>query len=294
MAKTSYIDIDPATQELFNRGLRSGDRLIFSSVRKKTTILSRRRKKGLSQRSLLPQTSALWAELTTEQKAAWSAAGAVCGLNGWRLFVQDTCLRIINDMPGVATPSLIHQSLVGDVQILAPATEAKLVQLHPKTYWVSQKVPGKKRMYVPALVTEAVRLPLKIGLSYRSELEVAGPNPEAKLYAEVWSSYQGADILTEIAVENLINEEWTTVEDTLTSVIGYVISYNLCLYFKDLQGDFYFDNVKAEHDGQNWARDPFCTDINQGFTRAFYQIPKHWVGDIIPEGVTFESVYKDS
>jgi len=60
-----------------------------------------------------------------------------------------------------------------------------------------------------------------------------------------------------------------------------------------LQGDLYFDNIKAEHSGQNWVRDTFCNDINQAFTKAFFQVPKHWIADVIEEGANFESIYKD-
>jgi hypothetical protein len=60
-----------------------------------------------------------------------------------------------------------------------------------------------------------------------------------------------------------------------------------------LRGDLYIDNVKAEHSGQNWVRDTYCEDILQGFTKAFYQIPKHWAAVILPEGSMYDSIYKD-
>jgi len=55
----------------------------------------------------------------------------------------------------------------------------------------------------------------------------------------------------------------------------------------------YFDNIIVEHTGQNWARDPFCNNVAQTFTRGFYQIPKHWAAVILPEGSWYDSIYRD-
>jgi len=85
--------------------------------------------------------------------------------------------------------------------------------------------------------------------------------------------------------------DWKNAETTLTTLLGYVIRYDLYIHLYNLQGDLYVDNIKVEHSGQNWARDPWCKDINQGFTRAFYQIPKHWAGVIVPDGAIYDSIY---
>ena len=47
------------------------------------------------------------------------------------------------------------------------------------------------------------------------------------------------------------------------------------------------------HDVTAFSKSPFpyCKNINEGFTRAFFQVPKHWVGVEIPEGASFESIY---
>ena len=293
MAKTTYVDILPELEEAYFSGVKSSDRFVFSRIVKKIALFSRKKKKGLTLRSLLPQISEMWNNFSGPEKEAWTLAGAENDLNGFRLFVQDQSLRIKNEMPDTATPSTLHQSLVGNLHIEAPASELKIIQIHPKFYWVSKKVTGKKGMYEPVLVTEDLALPVKISLNYSSSLTPAGGGSFAKLFARFWHSYQGADQYTDLEIPLDLSSVWKHAETTLTELSGYVIRYDLYFHLFNVHGDLYIDNIKAEHSSQNWARDPWCKDINQGFTRAFYQIPKHWAGVIVPEGAYFESIYKD-
>ena len=293
MAKVEYVDLLPSEELEYYRNLTAQDRFTFPRVTKKFVFYSRKKKKGLSARSLLPIISTAWNALSDAERTAWSDAGAESDLNGWRLFVQDQSARIKNDFAGVATPSLLHQSWIGNLKIEAPASELKIVQLHPRSYWVSHKVYGKKGMYEPLLVTEDFSLPLILTLNYSSNLSASGANPSAKFYADVWSSYQGVDIHTLLEIPLDLVADWKTATATLTNVIGYVVGYTLYFELHDLTGDLYFDNIKAEHSGQNWVRDPFCKDILQGFTRAFYQIPQHWAAITLPAGATYDTIYKD-
>ena len=293
MAKTSYVDISPELEDAYYKCLQPGDRFVIPRIRKKIPYLSRKRKKGLTNRSLLPQIAEIWQGFSEVEKAAWSGAGAECNLNGYRLFVQDQALRIKNDLPGVATPALLHQSYVGVIQVDEPADKIKIIQVHPRSYWISKKVYGKKGMREPILVTEDFALPLKISLNYRAELEEVASPSFAKFYAKVWHSYQGSDIFTFLEIPFDYVDDWKNAEETLTSLAGYVIGYELYIELSNIRGTLYIDNVKTEHSGQNWARDPFCKDINQGFTRAFYQVSKHWTGVDVPDGAWFESFYID-
>jgi len=293
MAKTTYVDILPELEEAYFSGVKSSDRFVFSRIVKKISLLSVKKKKGLTLRSLLPQIAEVWNGLSESEREAWSNAGAEAGLNGYRLFVQDQALRIKNELPGTATPSLLHQSFVGQLHIEAPATQLKIIQIHPHFYWISKKVQGKKGMYEPVLITEDLALPVKISLNYRAELTDLGSGSFAKFYARFWHSYQGADQYTDLEIPLDYNTDWKHTEATLTELLGYVIRYDLYIHLYNLTGDLFIDNVKVEHSGQNWCRDTYCKDINQGFTRAFYQIPKHWAGVIVPEGAWYESIYKD-
>jgi len=315
MAKTSYINILPEVEDQFFSSLQPGDRFSFARIACKNVLLSRKRKAGISQRSLLSECSAAWALLSGAEKSAWTAAGAECNLNGWRLFTQDYCARRVNELAGVATPSLFHQSWVGQLHIEAPATEAKLVQIHPRNYYIKQKVYGKKSMYNPVLVTEDLTLPFDLSLNYYSNLVAAGPDPYAKIYAKFWYSYQGVnryqnlEISLDLQSSELLTtfgeaifgdcffgdfaSSWKYVTAHLASLVSIVVRYDLHIHLHDLRGDLYFDNIKAEHGGQNWVRDPFSKDVDQSFTRNYYQIPKHWAAEILPEGADFESIYKD-
>lgn len=314
MATTRFITISGVPAERYWKELQTGDAFVWNTIRRKVGFMSRKSRVGLTQRSLLPTISGMWAILTDSKKLEWKAAGALCGLTGWRLYVQDTCARIINEIAGVIEPSLFHQSWVGQLHIGTPATELKIIQLHPRSYWVAQKIVGKKSMYEPVVVPEDFALPFTISLNYRAEMLPQDVAPKAQFRAEVWSSYQGQDIINELIVEiaffsdcelgvaslgvsefgvDFDNDDgWLYAGATLSSVLGYVVGYDLYFDFVDLQGNLYVDNIKAEHSGQNWVRDTYCKDINQGFTRAFYQVPKHWVAVVAPVGTFFESIYK--
>jgi len=293
MAKTTYIDLLPSLEKSYFSGVKSSDRFVFSRIVKKSSFTSVKKKRGLTNRSLLPQIAEDWSLLSDAQKNAWSSAGAECNLNGYRLFVQDQALRIKNELSGTATPSDLHQSLVGALHIESPGTELKIIQIHPHYYWVSKKVSGRKGVYEPVLINEDLAFPFKLSLNYSSDLTAQSGNAFARLYARFWHSYQGADQYTDLEIDLDFFSVWKSDEIELTTLVGYVIRYDLYFHLYDLRGDLYIDNIKVEHSAQNWARDPYCKDINQGFTRAFYQIPKHWTGVVVPSGAEFESIYKD-
>lgn len=293
MARISYQSVPEGQGEQYLKALCSGDRFTFSKVRRNDTLLSKKRVKGLSARSLFPQCSEAWALLSDPQKLEWKNAGAEMGLSSWQLFVQDKIIRIKNSMIGNATPSLLHQSWVGQLKITAPASELKIGQFHPRFYWISKPVKGKKGMREPVLVDEDFALPLKIGLNYKSELVSAGADPFAKMYATIWYSYQGVNLFQNLEIDLDLVADWKSAENTLSSITGTLIGYNLFIHLHDLTGNLYIDNIIAEHSAQNWARDPYCKDIEQGFTKAFYQVPKHWIAITLPVGSEFDSIYKD-
>jgi hypothetical protein len=270
MAKTGYIDLTTAEEE---------------------ALLSYRRKKGVSQKSLLPACSEAWASLTTEQKEAWTLAGSYCALNGWRLFVRDYCYRVVNSLPGIATPNNYHQALVGQLTIEALADELQIIQPHPSVYFISKKVTGTKSQYEPVAISERLVLPLQIGLSYKADLTKTEADGYAKFYAIVRRLYQGQNLDQVLEIDLDLQTDWKTSTATLSSILGQYTSYNLYFYLYHLTGTLLVDNIKSIHTSQNWVRDFACQDIHQDFTRAFYQVPKHWSALIIPDGAFFESVY---
>lgn len=293
MAQTTYLEISPELSNSFYSGLQSGDRFTNARIRVKNTLLSYKTKKGISKRSLLPQISEAWAGLSEVEALAWKAAAAECSMTGWNLFVQDFCARRVNGLSGLATPSLLHQSWVGNVRVSSPASHIKLSQIHPAFYYVSQKVKGTKSMYSPVRVTEKLALPFTLSANYSSNLVACGANPYAKIYAEFWYSYQAVDHHVNCELILDLQSGWKNVTATIAEIIGIVIRYDLHIEIYNARGDLYVDNIKAIHSGQNWTRDPFTKDLNQSFTRSFYQVPKHWAAVIATEGCEYESVYKD-
>lgn len=291
MAKTSYIDLNPADELLFYKNLQSGDRFTFPRIIKKTALFSRKKKQGMSQKSLLPIIAPIWNAMDLVTHEAWKSAGAVIGMKGYNLFVQDQCLRIINDIAGVATPSVLHQSFVGEILIQAPATAISIAQFHPRKYYVSRAVYGKKGMREAVEVIENFALPLQISLSYKSNLSAVGAGAYARYRAEVRSSYQGVDRFTNVTLNLDLTSDWKTDSASLSNVIGYVIGYTLFLECFNVQGTLQFDNIKAVHSSQNWVRDTMCKDIDETFNTVFYQIPKHWIGIDLPSGSEYRTVY---
>lgn len=293
MSKVAYVSLLPADESAFFSNLTFADRFTVPHLVMKKTFFSRKSVKGLTAKSLLPQISAAWASLTPTQQTAWSTAGAVRGLNGWRMFVADMSARIKNDIAGVATPSILHQSWVGKLKITAPADEIKIAQLHPQSYWVSQAVPGFKGKRAPVVVTESFGLPLVLSLDYKSNLVSTGAGSFAKFYAEVWYSYQGVNRseILEISLDAIA--DWKSATATLSSLLSFSVGYTLYFHIYKMTGELYIDNVKATHSGQNWVRDTYCEDILQTFTKAFYQIPDHWAPEILPSGAEYDSVYEN-
>ena len=291
MAKTTFLDIPAGFDFSFNKSLTVSDRFTFPSVRLKNTFLSRKRKKGITQKSLLPQCSAIWKTFDVETMDLWNSAGEVMNLCGFKLFVADYVLRIQNDLTGVSTPSLLYQTYVGKLTISSPATQLLLTQLHPLTYWVSSPVYGKKGMREPALIIESFDLPLQISISYKTDLTSVGASPRARFYAVVYSNYQGRTIENVLEVPFDLIDDWKTGTATMSSVLGLIKSYSLFLELNDVSGTLYVDNIVANHSGHNWVRDSVCRDLDQSFTKAFYQVPKHWTPVEISEGCFFGSVY---
>lgn len=292
MAKTSVVVIPEGYEEKFAGALTSGDRFTFSTVRRKVLFSSRSKIKGLTIKSLLPQISELWDGFTEVEKGAWNTAAEQMGKTGWRLFVQDQSLRIKNAIAGVATPSTLHQSWVGKMQVDNPADSIVIAQYHPYLYWISKKVRGKDQRE-PVRVTEYVSSPFTIGISYKSDLTaVSGGSPSARFYAVVYSLYQGRTIENIVEVPFDLSHDWVRVEESLGPYIGALKGYILYLELLDVTGSLLFDNVKAYHTGQNWARDPFCNNIDSTFTRVYFQVPRHWAAVDLENGAYYNSIYE--
>lgn len=293
MAKTSFISIPAGFEAIYNQNIQSGDRFLYPHVKVKRLFTSRSRKKGLTQKSLLVQLAPVWASFSEEIKQAWTSAGAECDLTGFKLFVQDTSKRIANNISGYATPSELYQSMVGKIKIEAPAIGLKILQIHPQSYYISRKVSGTRSQYEPRLIQENLTLPLNIAISYKSDLVALDLNSIARFYVIVYSSYQGRTIENVCQIPFQLSHGWERLTNTINNVIGVFRGYTAFIELSNVRGTLLFDNVEITHTSQNWARDPFCNSIQTTFTKAFYQIPKHWAPFELENGAFYRSVYHD-
>jgi hypothetical protein len=294
MAKVTYLELPAGYDMSFASALKPADRFTFARIVLNRTLLSKKRKIDVSQRSLFSQISVFWQALSQGERDAWIEAGAEINRTGWQLFIQDQAARLGAELAGVATPSTIHQSWVGQISVTDFSDEFFAVQLHPNAYYIKRKIIGTKSQYQAVKITEWFRLPLKIGINYKSDLEAGEGEYFAQFYADVNYSYQGVDKVERLAIDFDLQSGWKTVETTLSSIIGQVKSYNLFLYLNNVKGDIWFDNVVAYHSAQNWAIDPVCKTLTQLHTRNFYQIPAEWFIIDLTNGVAFDSVYQDT
>lgn len=291
MAQVGALDIPPELLEAFRKLLSSTSNRRSGAIRKHGYIPSREQIVKLTTRSLLPQITTMWKSLSPTDQAAWKAAAAVTGMNGWNLFVQDTAYRIKYGLAGVAVPSLIHQYKVGRIEIAAPAQKVILAQYHPNKYYVSKKMRGNTSQREDVAVNEPFQLPLEVGCSYRANLTATTGSPKVRFYAIIYSSYQGRTIESEVGFDIPLTTGWTQATASIASVIGAARYYDLWIELDGVRGWFEWDNVISRHTGTNWARDKRCLDVNNELTLVNYQIEKSWEEQFLPNGTAFSSVY---
>lgn len=291
MAQVGALEIPPELLEAWRKLISPTSTRVTGAIRKHGYLPSREQVVKLTNQSLLPGIRTSWNGLGAPGQAAWKAAAAVTSMNGWNLFVQDTAYRIKYGIPGLATPSLLHQYKVGRVEIAAPAQKTILAQYHPNKYWVSKKLRGNTSVREDVAIFEKLQLPLEVGCSFRSNLTAVTGSPKAKFYAIVYSSYQGRTIETQVGFDIPLTTGWTQDTAIITEVIGVVRDYNLWIELDGVRGYFEWDNVVALHTGTNWARDKRCNDVNNELTVVNYQIEKSWEEQFLPTGAAFDSVY---
>lgn len=291
MAQTGTLEIPPELAEAFKKLMSSTSSRRSGAIRKHGYIPSREQIVKLTTRSLLPQIKEYWEGLTNAERAAWKAAGATTGQNGWNLFVQDTSYRIKYGLSGLATPSLLHQYKVGHIDIAAPAQAATLAQFHPRKYYTNKKMRGKTTQREDVAIYEPFALPLTIGCSFRSNLVAVTDQPKARFYAIIYSTYQGRTIESEVGFNIPLTTGWQSQTATISEVIGVGRFYNLWIDLSGVRGWLEWDNVVAQHTGTNWARDKRCTDVNNELNVTNYQIEKSWEEQLLPQGAQFDSVY---
>jgi len=291
MVKIGATLIPPELLEKYRKVVNANDRYWNSRATKKNALLSRPRLLKLAQRSLLPMIKDEWNAMSTEDKALWALSGQSNGMTGYNSYVQDKAMRINYGLINDAEPSIIKQGKVGKIIILDPDTQIQLMQAHPVAYWIVRKKSGTKSQYEKIQLTEILTLPFEIAISYKSSLIPTSAEYSAQYYAIVRSEYQGRTIETKLSIPFINDTVWRRTTKELGSVRGNIRSYTLFLEVINMQGTLRFDNLRAEHTGQNWARDKRCNKIETTFTRQYYNVPKHWEPVIIGDNSDYYSEY---
>lgn len=309
MAKVRGIYIPDELRPSYNRNLQQRDRYFQGVVQGQRRILSRREVRELrrpariaspmvGRGSLFKFLSPYWRNLTSQQKQIWGQAAQHSSLNGWQLFISDNAARIREDLNFPLPPSEKWQVRTGALKIEAPSDGIILKQEHPLDYFVARKVAGRPWKLEPVLIKESFSLPLTLEISYKSNLTI-NPNynensqgkRRARYLAEIWTSYQGQDEYAEIEIPFQQQTDWTRASGDNLKIRGHIISYNLKLEIVGFYGEVLFDNIRAIHSGQNWARDPRCDDITKEFTKGLALVPPFWIPLLLPNGSTFSTVY---
>ncbi len=277
----------------YDKVMQSGDRFEIPHVKVKRLFTSRVRKKGLTQKSLMVTLSPVWAGFDSDTKNAWTLAGAESSMSGWKAFVQDTAVRIANDLTGYATPNVLYQSRVGRMTVESPALGLTIAQLHPQSYYISKKVAHKKSEYTPVLIQENLSMPVDIAISYKTDFTSLDVDSKVRFFVIVYSSYQGRTLENLCEIDMPLTADWTRATASISGVIGAFRGYTAFVQIHNARGTLLFDNVKIFHSGLNYARDPFCNSIQTSFTKAFYQVPKNWGATDLTTGAFFRSVYHE-
>ena len=291
MATTTSVTVPDELKNLYNKAIERSDPFTFGTAQAHKSLTPDARRVVLREQSLFRFLAPIWRALTTEEKQVWKDAGVYSGINGWQLFISDNSARIRNDLALDVPPSDLWQVNAGQITIASPASEILLKQEHPQAYWVAQKVVGASWKKELVLITETFSLPLELEIRYKSDLTATGGTQRARYYAEIWTSYQGEDIMHELVIDFDPSADWTLASVSVADLRGIIIGYTLYLDIYGYTGTLLFDNIRATHSGSNWARDPRCDSVNQTFRKAFSIVPPFWVPTSLPAGSSFASYY---
>lgn len=230
-----------------------------NTVAKTRSKYSRQDKIDLINSTYIGLIADAWNNLTEEDKTAWSAAGALVDLDGYNLFVQDKSFRIKNSLVGNATPSIIHQYLVGHLGIEEGSGDCQFKQQGD----------------------DVVVFPATLYLSRKSDLYADPSNGE---FIKVRFSYnydEGGGVITQTDELTLdLQSPWAVETLPITEHTGQTGSWLFEIETHALKGDFYFDNLYMQTAGGIITKDPFCNEVL-----------RRWLLLKYPAGAIIESLY---
>lgn len=291
MAKIGYRENGNELENLYKKTISPSDRFVFSSVRVKKTIFSRTKKKGITMRSLLPEASAAYNNLSSSVKLQWANNYSFFFNNPYKAFVKAYCEMRAHGLTGVPSPNPYYLGKVGKINIASPANRLHIKQAHPDDYYLMKKVKGTKSQYEPVRIFESVNFPLLFKLSYTSELTQVDSNMHARAYIRIYTDYQGRNIVTDEVIEFSLNSSWNIINKIINKPFGTFKGYEMHLDFFGVRGCVYLDHLILLHSGKNWARDPHFNNMKTSYSRKYYQIANHYDIIDLPNGASYDTVY---
>lgn len=291
MAKISYKDSSLDTNDVYYKTLVSSDRFVFSTVRVRKILLSRKRIKGLTQKSLLPAANFAWYALGSGTQNDWKSMYADFFNNGYKAFIKAFIQRRQFGLTSTPESNIYYLGKVGKIEIVSPGNRCHIVQRHPNYYYVMKKVSKTKSQYIPVRVNEFATFPFNFKISYKSNLTVVSDNPHANIYVRVYTNYQGRVLEKDFIFPITLIQDWNAPNMNIDKPLGTFKGYDVHIDLYGVRGQLYLDNFILYHDDKNWARDPNFDNMKTSYTRKYYQIESHWDIEDLPSGASFDSIY---
>ena len=228
-------------------------------VSKKRTSFSRAELAAFKNNRIIDGVVTAWNALSDAVKADWVAAGLISGMKGYNLFVQDKSYRVKNSIAGNATPSILHQYLIGHLDIDASGLDVHVRQTGDDT----------------------ITFPLNLYLKYKSDLIV---DPDDGSFIKARFTYQylvGGNPTTQSDELSLdLSTVWKADSCAITEQSDPTGDWTLEIETHNVSGDFWFDNYYIEGAGGIITKDPLCNKVGRHFGLLKY-----------PANVSLDSVY---
>lgn len=291
MAKTGEITLTPAEEELYLKALRIENRYTSPIVNKKDITYSRRSFKELVAMSKFEECAILWEQEAESLKTAWDNAGAVCGLTGWELFLQDTTYRLENGLVGTGSPNLLRQYKVLKIGLNSAAIALSADQWHSSPYYLAVRNEGQKNAFTPVEITETPSFPFTWGFNY--QIDITKKYAYSAAYARLYMI--GREAGSVVSQYNYMYfplvSGWTQFEEVVDLGWDEFYYYYLRLYFYYCDGTVFIDNLRFEYDSQNWAIDKNCDLARPVYRGALAECRPPWYTGGVSPADFFDSVY---
>lgn len=263
MAKVVDLNIDPALEDQMLKSIKIKRRYYDPSIDKKTIVWRKRNLKAFAAQSDFNPVAIFWENLSQTQKDLWSAAAAHCGLTGYQLYTQDKGYRIQNNISGNVIPDVHHQFMILDFLTEETAEEFYFGQDHYSPYYVLTKNVGQKNAYTPVYTEEEFAPPLLLEFDYKSDI-IDVLEGEAYFYYDLWfSGIKDGSPAGDAFINDLPKQQdWTRFSEEFEPDLDLVTDYGFTIIGEGVRGQVQIDNVNFEHDGQNFAFDKNCNDVN--------------------------------